>query len=45
MKGWINYIAGEETFFNKAMYKTGRLFGNALIQMKKLYGQASIRGY
>lgn len=45
MKGWINYIAGEETFFNKAMYKTVRVFGNALIQMKKLYGQASIRGY
>ena len=45
MKGWINYIAGKETFFNKAMYKTVRIFGNALIQMKKLYGQASIRGY
>jgi len=45
MKGWINYIAGEETLFNKSMYKIGRVFGNTLIQMKKLYGQASLRGY
>ena len=45
MKGWINYVAGKETLFNKTMYKIGRVFGNTLIQMKKLYGQASIRGY
>lgn len=44
MKGWINYIAGKETFFNKTMYILGRKFGNTLIEMKKKFQQASIRG-
>lgn len=44
MKGWINYIAGEETLFNKTMYVLGRKFGNTLIQMKKKFQQSSIRG-
>ena len=45
MKGWVNYIAGKETFFNKAMYLIGSTVSNTLIKMKKLYNQASIRGY
>lgn len=44
MKGWINYIAGEETLFNKTMYIIGRKFGNTLISMKKKFKQASIKG-
>lgn len=44
MKGWINYIAGEETLFNKTMYVLGRQFGNTLISIKKKFKQASLKG-